>query len=150
MYLISAETNVGKTAFLTNLGLDILETNPEITLIYFSLDDDRIKIAYRFINILTELPYRVVKRGLQNMPVERKLIEEKRSYFLELLKDKKIFIPDLSEIQNINQVEKFIDAYSDKKLVVCIDGLYNLDVDTSGGIREENIQRANKVKVDCR
>ena len=147
LYFISAETNIGKTAFLSNLGLDILETNPEVTLIYFSLDDDKLKISYRLISILTELSYKVVKRGLQNQQAISDLIVDKREYLKDLIKNERIFIPDLAEIQHINQLEGYIKRYEDRKLVICIDGLYNLEVDNSSGIREENIQRANKVKM---
>ena len=37
-YAVGAETNAGKTSFLCNLTLDLLDSNKNLTGIYFSLD----------------------------------------------------------------------------------------------------------------
>ena len=52
---LAAESNIGKTAVFTNLALDLLETNPDVTVMYFSLDDSRRYTAYRFLSILSQL-----------------------------------------------------------------------------------------------
>ena len=52
-YVVGAATNVGKTAFLCNLTLDLLETNEDVTGIYISLDDNKKTIINRMVGIIT-------------------------------------------------------------------------------------------------
>ena len=47
-YVVAAETNAGKTAFLCNLALDLLDPNDDLVGLYFSLDDSRDVILNRF------------------------------------------------------------------------------------------------------
>ena len=50
-YLIGADTNIGKTAFATNLFLDVIASNTNVKGIYFSLDDNKNIILNRFLGI---------------------------------------------------------------------------------------------------
>ena len=74
-YLLGAESNVGKTAVLTNLCLDILDTNPDVTVLYFSVDDSRKGTSYRFISIMTQIRINETKRK-QTDPVKAKKLEK--------------------------------------------------------------------------
>lgn len=145
-YLIGGETNIGKTAFLTNLFLDLLDNNPETKGIYFSLDDNKDIIIERFVSILTGMDINEMKRKQENVAKERKII---KAY--EKLKDyarsERLDIKDLSEITHIDSLETEIREWAGDNLFVAIDGLYNLEIGKGyGGIREENIERAQKVK----
>ena len=145
-YLIGGETNKGKTAFSTNLFLDVLDNNPETKGIYFSLDDNKDIIIERFVSILTGMYINEVKRKQEKVAKERKIV---KAY--EKLKDYarsgRLDIKDLSEITHIDSLETEIRKWEGDNLFVAIDGLYNLEIGKGyGGIREENIERAQKVK----
>ena len=60
-----------------------------------------------------------------------------------------MIVKDLGDITHIDQLKTVITSFNDlSKLVVFVDGLYNLEVTADGnqGIRIENIERAQKVK----
>ncbi len=145
LYFIGAEPNIGKTALLMNLTLDMIDTNPDVSVIYFSLDDDRTKIAYRLLSILCDLHIKEVRRGT-NIAVNRNLITEKRKVLIDLLVSGRLMIPDLVDVNHIEHLQKFLNENNKENLIVCIDGLYNLDIPGKDGIRVENIGRANAVK----
>jgi hypothetical protein len=145
-YFLCAETNVGKTAFLTNLCLDAIETNPEISVLYFSLNDASIYTVYRFLGIMTGLKINSLQKRIDN-PVEKELRQEKRGEFLKHIESGRLIIKDLEEVTHVSHIEAELKKVKDPgKLIVFIDGLYNLQVESSGGIREENIERASVIK----
>ncbi len=81
-------------------------------------------------------------------PVEKKSLEDARDKFIEYVEDERLLIYDISDVQHIDQVEEVIKTYDPKNIVVIIDELYNLEVSDGSkeGIRQENIERAQKVK----
>jgi len=146
-YLLGAETNVGKTAVLTNLTLDVLETNPEVNVLYYSLDDSRVYTAYRFLSILTQFHINDVKKK-QSEASRQELLNEKRSQVIQYIKEKRLIIKDISEVNHIDELELDIREIEKENLIVFIDGLYNLEVGKgTGSIREQNMERANRVKL---
>jgi len=146
-YLIGAESNIGKTAVLTNLCLDLLETNPDVQVLYFSLDDNRIYTTYRLLSIKTQFHINDVRK--KQVDVIRKIgLDNARSEIIDLVRNQRLILKDISHVTHIDHIEAEIKKVADQsKLVVFIDGLYNLDVTASKNIREENIERAKKVKV---
>lgn len=51
-YIIAADSK---------LCLDLLESNPVVKVIYFSLDDSLVETSYRFLGILADLPINTIK-----------------------------------------------------------------------------------------
>lgn len=146
-YIIGAETNVGKTAFLTNLFLDILETSEESKGLYFSFDDNKDIIINRFISIKTGLRLNQIQKRQENKADADNIASAYR-YLADMHKAGRLDIKDISEINHIDALEREIKEGADKSLFVFIDGLYNLDIGGKfSGLREENIDRANKVKA---
>lgn len=147
-YHLAAESNIGKTAIFTNLALDLLETNSDVSVMYFSLDDSRRYTAYRFLSILSQLHINKIQKP-QIDPFNYNKIVEARDKFLNLVDSGRLMVKDLGDITHIDHLQTEITEFSNlKKLVVFIDGLYNLEVNVSSnqGIRIENIERAQKVK----
>jgi len=146
LYLVGAYTNRGKTAFLTSILLDLLFSNPEITVMYFSLDDSKRTIVNRLL---------ASKSGIDINKVQREQADEKDQiklrkaydYFIGLAKKERLIIRDIEGASHINSIEAEIKERANGNLVVFIDDVYNLDTGTSyEGIREENIDRAIKIK----
>lgn len=147
-YHLAAESNIGKTAVITNLALDLLETNPDVSVMYFSLDDSRRYTAYRFLSILSQLHINKIQKP-QIDPLNFNKIVDARNKFLDLVDAGRLIVKDRGDITHIDQLQSIITSVSDlSKLVVFVDGLYNLEVTADGnqGIRIENIERAQKVK----
>jgi len=147
-YHLAAESNIGKTAVFTNLALDLLDTNSDLSVMYFSLDDSRRYTAYRFLSILSQLHINKIQKP-QIDPANFNKIVDARNKFLDLVDTGRLIVKDLGDITHIDQLQSIITGVNDlTKLVVFVDGLYNLEVTADGnqGIRIENIERAQKVK----
>ena len=149
-YHLAADTNIGKTAVYTNLVIDMLDSNDDLKVLFFALDDSKKYAAYRFLSILSELRFKDVKYGVNNLkdPFDKKALTDAREKLIEYIADKRLIISDISDIQHIDQVEDIIQQMEEENIVVIIDGLYNLEVSDSSkeGIRQENIERAQKIK----
>ena len=148
LYIIGAETNVGKTALLTNIAMDLINSNPEVRVLYFSLDDSWSVITNRFLGILTGLELNKVQR-MQGCESDAIKVRDAYQELARLADDGRLYIKDLSDVTNFNQAEAVVrELYEEGNLAVFIDGLYNLEVEgNGGGIRETNIERANKLKL---
>jgi len=145
-YIVGADTNTGKTAFLTNLFLDILDANPKAKGIYFSLDDNKDVIINRFIAIKTGLNLNAIQKRQNADNITA--ITNAYSDLFNLFEEGRLDIKDISEVNHINILEREIKKRADANLFVFIDGLYNLDIGGKfSGLREENIDRANKAKA---
>ncbi len=147
-YHLAAESNIGKTAVFTNLALDLLETNPDLSIMYFSLDDSRRYTAYRFLSILSQLHINNIQKPKID-PFNFEKLADAREIFLDLVDSERLIVKDLGDLTHIDQLHTIITSFGDlSKLVVFVDGLYNLEVTADGnqGIRIENIERAQKIK----
>lgn len=71
-YIVAAETNIGKTAFLTNLCLNILRCKENLNsrLLYLSMDDEKNIILYRFLAILSCISLPDLRRKLEDKTVK--------------------------------------------------------------------------------
>lgn len=143
-YIIAADTNIGKTALLTNLFLDTIYSNPEVSGLYFSLDDSYKVIATRLRGIMTRIPLNKIQNKIYGESNDIK--QQTHKQLISLAQEQRLIIKDLSDVQHIDDLEIIVREKSSQPLFVCIDGLYNLQVGKSGGLREENIERANKLK----
>jgi len=146
-YVVGGKGNAGKTAFICNLTLDLLDSNKDLTGIYFSLDDNKDVILNRFLSITTDIPLNQVQRP-QKADRHIGMLTEGNRYLFKLAEDKRLSVRDASEISDVEDLELEIKRRMENKLFVMVDGLYNLDVgDTKGDTRKENIERANKLKA---
>jgi len=145
-YFLGAETNVGKTAFTTNLLIDVLESNPNVKALYLSLDDNKDVIINRLVSIKSGVKLNAIQKKREDAKDE---IAVHKAYddLGKLASDERLHIYDISQVNKIDDVEALIAKIGNENLVVIIDGLYNLGVEAEGGIRVENIKRANTIKA---
>lgn len=149
-YILGAYTNIGKTALLVNMFQDLLTANPETTGIYFSLDDNEDIIINRFLARMAGLPINACQKPRDQTSDKEILIDNVYAELIDMSKNGRLFLYDIGSVNHINGFRNIVMEHSDKKLIIAIDGLYNLQVGDGigyGGIREENIERANQVKA---
>lgn len=146
-YILGAYPNVGKTAFMTNLAIDLLDTNSKTRLILYSMDDDRGTIVNRMLALLTGRTINDVQRK-QTGQKERAMLDKAYDYLADLYGKSRLSIQDISELNNIDDIEIDIRKIRSKaNLIIMIDGLYNMNVNgETQSIREENIKRAMRMK----
>jgi replicative DNA helicase len=148
LYIIAAETNVGKTTFMTNLFIDLLNSNHELQGIYFSFDDNKDVIINRCLAFLTGIDINHIQTpNMLTESMHKILTTVGYGRLTEWADSGRLNIQDMNDIQSFDALHEIIKKMDTSKSVVCIDGVYNLCFyDNSLGIREENILRANKLK----
>ncbi|MBW1803889.1 MAG: hypothetical protein JRJ85_24550 [Deltaproteobacteria bacterium] len=146
-YVVAADTNVGKTGFLCNLILDLIDSNKDLTGVFFSLDDSREIIVNHLLSIITGIPLNQVQRP-QGMDRNQRMIREAYDYLTEMAIENRMFILDTTEIKNIDDLEFEIKRRMNSKLFVAIDAIYNLDMNPDGtGQKRAGVERANRLKA---
>lgn len=96
---------------------------------------------------MTELDLNKIQKA-QDEEEKQRNIEASYLALEDLAEKRRLTIKDVSEISDIGILELEIREQADENLFVVIDGLYNLETGAGfGGIREENIERANRIKV---
>jgi replicative DNA helicase len=144
-YVIGSETNVGKTALLINVLLDVLDSNSDIRVLYFSLDDSISKILNRlYANISGIELMEIDKRQSENSyfiineekipaaELQRQAVEK----ILQLYHNKRLDILGNCDIKAIRKVIEESLAIN-KKMVIFLDGLNYLDIGNFGGLERE-------------
>lgn len=161
-YLIGARENAGKTAILCNLFLDTLESNQTTTEtekpvfgLFFSLDDTKNTILNRFISIISngELFINQVAKPKSLHQYNGKETAYNKAVELILKMADKFSLFDSEDIQDINDIQLYITEakfkHPDKKIVVFIDSLFNLELaedDQNHENRKQHILRAQQLK----
>lgn len=147
MVTLAADPNVGKTILMINLAIDLLKSNPDLSLLFFSMDDSRDAIVGRIVAKLTGLPINDVQRKPQNAQ-EGKLIADAYAWMKEMAGGNRLDIQETSEGMTMRMITQTIKMHRNRGHLVCvIDGIYNVPMDGSfGTLREENIDRANELK----
>ncbi|MFH1491334.1 MAG: DnaB-like helicase C-terminal domain-containing protein [Pseudomonadota bacterium] len=146
-YVIAADANVAKGAFLCNLTLDLLATNKDLTGIFFSMDDSRDVILNHFLSIKTGIPLNQVQRP-QRLAKHKKVLMEGYDYLSELALENRMFIMDSSEIKNVDELILEMKRRMNFKLFVAIDALCNLGIDQTGDIQGQiNADKINRLKA---
>jgi len=149
-YVFAGITHVGKTAFLTNIFSDLLESNGDLFGVYFSLDDNENVIINRLLAIECGgvLKINDLQRAVKDPTAAGKLAAA-YDKLANLADAGRFNIMDFAQIQTIEGVESVIRSYirDGKKLVAVIDGLQNIETGKEyGGLREKNVDLAANMK----
>jgi replicative DNA helicase len=145
-YLIPGEAGAGKTMYLINLFLDVIDTN-EVSGFYFSLDDPRKTILNRMLACLSGVSINDLQK-LKGNPNGQQLVIQAKGRLQSFIKQNRLNLFDISQVQHINQIKRLAEQAKERgnKFFIAIDGTYNLRVGKYANARDENIQRANKLK----
>ena len=111
LYIIGAETNIGKTAFLTTILLDLLHTSLDPHCIYISLDDTKDVIINRLISQHTGIEINKIQKP--HLLSETQLgILENYGYgrLIEWAQSGRCEIIDMNSITSFGDIEKIIEA----------------------------------------
>jgi hypothetical protein len=154
LFFIVAVQNTGKSAFLTNLGYNLLAHNPDCYWLDFTLDDSQEKRNSYLIARVGNLPINLIR--IAGLATEEEKVKRKAA-FVQFSKQyrrryRAIGVssnPDLEEEVDYSLrwiLKKVADARAeigeDMKLVVSVDSFY--DVDVSGNAEDENRRLALK------
>jgi replicative DNA helicase len=147
LYIIAADPNVGKTMFQINLAVDVLNSNPEASVLFYSMDDSRERIVDRFLAKLTQISINDVQFKLDDQAQQQQL-DDAYAQLTHWFDAGRLEIYELNESLTMSSINLEIREHKNRdKTVVFIDGIYNVPIEgESSPIREQNIERANQVK----
>lgn len=125
LYVIGGYPDVGKTALMTNLFLDLLLSNPEAGGVYFSFDENREIIRSRLMSIRTGIPRNQVQKGYDS-PITYAKKKKAHNDLMSFVALRRLAIKDLSEISDMDDLELEVRRRGGDDFLVFIDGLKNL------------------------
>ncbi|MCX6133026.1 MAG: CHC2 zinc finger domain-containing protein [Ignavibacteriales bacterium] len=147
LYIAAADPNIGKTAFMVSLAIDVLKANPDVHSLFYTMDDSRDTIINRFLANRTDMAINSIRFKPVGTP-EEQMIDTAYKEMGQWASSGRLDIKEISEWLTMSAIQNDIQSHPHRdKLVVFIDGLYNVPMDENfRSLREENIQRANQVK----
>ena len=144
-YIIAAETNIGKTALLTNLFMDLVENNENLTGVYFSMDDHKKDIINKIVAAKTGIAITPMQKR-QKLSNDQLKIKSAYNSIIDLYRQKRLMIFDQGNLHHMSQVSALAQELKPKRFFFAVDGIFNIDVGDYAYKREENIERANELK----
>ena len=137
---IIAKSNIGKTVFETSFGLDLIESNPDICVAFYTFDDSKDKIVDNLISNMTNINKSKVNCNWNRTPSEDKQIRYAFDQLIDYSENGRL---DIKEFQDIKHVDDLIADirekwYWNKELVVIIDGIALLQTNEKSTIESEN------------
>lgn len=158
-YIFAGDTNIGKSAMLLNMALSLLDTNENIFVLFFSVDDTISQLLPRMLALNTDLPINTLANpkykikyndALTEGEKEQMLIE--RADCIEKLKGlaERFALKEESEAKRIEQLDKYIKIYKklagDKQLVVFVDNLHRITSSERMSTRELYMKVSDSLK----
>ena len=146
LYIIGADPNVGKTALMVSMSIDLLDSNPDAAILFFTMDDGRDTIISRFLAGKTQMEINQVQ--CKPDPANEVLMSDGYRWISDKAISNQLDIKETQESFSMSMLEGYVRNHPRReKLIVFIDGLYNVPMERSfSSIREENIERANRIK----
>ena len=129
IHIFAADPNVGKTAILTSLGVDLLKSNKNVNILFYTIDDEMDDVLNRFLAICSGKPINVVrqKRKIADMEAVDKGYVEMFGFAHE----NRLHIYDSQSFKNAKQLCNHVNSVRGKfkDIVVFVDGPTNLSVE---------------------
>jgi DNA primase catalytic core len=149
LMIFTGYANIGKTSFLRNLSWELIRANPDVHVIFMSIDDSFQKIVNGFISLQTGIPMDIIsnKDLLSRNPNAEKAVLEAYDELCKL--QDRIVIKDDDDGYTTFAMEKHIaeavKKYPEKKLVFILDNYHRL-ADTDSGKWEDLDSAAKHIK----
>lgn len=129
-YLITGGVGMGKSTFATQLAWDLVALNPELTVIYFSLDLNRMDVTAKIVAHAAEVPIDYIK----NPYVTRAEFEEKRKKGLQTVAEmsqRLLLVDESSGRVFLDDVKKYVKRTRLEKageVALIIDPLFKIQI----------------------
>lgn len=147
LYVIAADPNVGKTMFLVNIAIDLIRSNADLSVNFYTMDDSRDAIINRFLSKLSGIEINDVQCK-QGGPTQQLLLDKAYAALFDWTERGLLNILEQNESTTMESISSEVREHPNRgKLVVLIDGMYNVPLQGNyANIREQNMARANRVK----
>jgi len=151
LILLGAEPHFGKTSFLRYLSYQLVISNPNVCVVYFSLEDNKFKMIPAFISIINKFRLRDVMNPNKYLDNEQ-LARFKAGFDLitKLKEEKRLYILDAQYGTTFRAMESIIDdikRLSNRDIVVIIDHFYKITDNSNLGMREKIIHNIERLQL---
>lgn len=154
LILVAAEENVGKSAFVLSLALNVIKANPrKVFVLYFGLDLNNRTLVARSLANISGLPINACSRPkthplmLSNDENVKKR-SEAENYLMSL--NDSFSIKDENHIRSIEEMERLIKvyrkAYPDKQILTIVDSLNKINASTKRDTRDLYMYISDRLK----
>jgi|GEM_PF-2526663 len=128
-YVIAGAPQVGKTAFLTNLFLDLLEANDELDGLFFSLDEDESRLVNRMLALLCNGKISINDLQKRIEGVRARTLAAAYDRLIEFARGGRLQIVDLGRLETVKDIESVVrsNLHDQRKLFAIVDGLQVLE-----------------------
>ncbi|MDY0152343.1 MAG: DnaB-like helicase C-terminal domain-containing protein [Candidatus Cloacimonas sp.] len=138
VWLIGGRTNIGKTGFSVCVALDLVESNPDMKVIYICLDDTEGETINRMIAHIGE-----VFIWESDINTDIKDIESKKEMAYQTLseygKENRLDVVDIDTIGcDLKSILDYIKENKSEKTVVVIDGMNNIESNERESLRHDD------------
>ena len=154
LILVAAEENVGKSAFVLSLTLNVVKANPrKVFALYFGLDLNNRTLVARSLANISGLPINACSRPkthplMLNNEKNIKRRNDAENYLMSL--NDSFSIKDENHIRSIEEMERFIKvyqkAYVGKQLVIIVDSLNKMNTSTKRDTRDLYMYISDRLK----
>lgn len=159
-YIFAGDTNVGKSAFLLNLAVDLLASNEDIFVLFLSVDDTVSQLLPRMLAIDTDIPINVLANPKFKIkyndeltePIKEHMLLERSRAMTKLrgLADR-FALKEESDAKNLEDIEKYIEIYTkiagSRQLVVFVDNLHRITAKKKFDTRQLYMQISDSLKL---
>ena len=154
LMIVAAEENVGKSAFVLQIAINVVKANPrKVFVLYFGLDLCNRTLVARIIANSTGIPINAISRPKTHPLIKdnEELQKIRTDAVSNLISFSDSFaIKDESSIRSIEEMERLIKvyqkAYSDRQLIVIVDSLNKMNTRTKSETRDLYMYISDRLK----
>lgn len=159
LHLVGGISNIGKTAWMTHLALNLAETNPDLFVLYVSIDDNLKAQVPRVIANLGTLPVNQVKNPKvfidQNISLDKKAKEmqwKRRALGnnrLIKLAENNLAIIDINDASRLDEIEREIHIFQQvtgKPVALFLDNFHKIRSSGFNNFRERFTHVSEELK----
>ncbi len=158
LHLVGGISNIGKTAWMTQVALRLAEMNPSLFVLYASIDDDLLSTIPRVVANLGSVPINQVKNPMKYIHETSLSQDEKDKLWarrqlgnkrlLKLAKNN-LAIIDINDVSKMHEIEKEIHIFQEvtgKTVCLFLDNFHKVRMDGIKDTRERFTHASEELK----
>ena len=159
LHLVGGISNIGKTAWMTHLAIRLAQLNPDLFVLYASIDDDLISTVPRLVANLGSVPINQVKnpkkfihdnptysQDQKNTQWARRQLGNKK---LLNLAQNNLAVIDINDVSKMNEIEREVNTYQEitgKPVCLFLDNFHKVRMDGIKETRERFTHASEELK----
>ncbi len=154
LYMIAGDMGAGKTALMTNLLLDLLQSDPVTRTICGTFDSNKAALRRRLMSILSDISLDEIQKATASSVMYAKK-KKSHNQLMKYAMQEKLLVKDFSDINDLDDLEQEIRQRASDDLVVFLDGLQVLpdgnaaEKQTDKAVRMRRLSDIYRIAIFC-